>query len=86
MDKRDDGRIVKIKEQVIRDLPTGLTIIFRAVSSGEGRMHLKGSTLPFGNRDFQFGSDGELVGTGTGLTDCFRKVQNEEIEKFYDEV
>ena len=59
-----------IKEQIIEDLPSGLTIIFEVVSSGEGRMRLRGSNLPFGNRDFQFSSEGELEGTGTCLAGC----------------
>ncbi len=70
--------VVKIKEQVIKDLVTGLTIVFKVVDCGESVMYLKGSALPFGNRDFQFSSDGELVGTGTGLTDCFTQEENDK--------
>ena len=79
--KTSDSPLV-IKQQIIKDLPTGLTIIFEVVSSGEGRMRLCGSTLPFGNRDFQFDSNGELVGTGTGLAGC--SIYEEEGE-LYDE-
>jgi len=69
MGEKND-RPLTIKQQIIKDLPSGLTIIFEVVSSGEGRMRLRGSNLPFGNRDFQFDSNGELVGTGTGLAGC----------------
>ena len=84
MNEINDSLVV-IKEQTIEDLPTGLTIIFEVVSSGEGRMRLRGSILPFGNRDFQFSSEGELVGTGTGLSGCGIIEHNEEIEEIYDE-
>lgn len=65
-----NARIVKIKEQVINDDVTGLMLVFRVVGNGEFRLHLVGSPLPFGNRDFQFSEDGDLIGTGTGLTIC----------------
>ena len=81
MDKINDSLLV-IKQQTIEDLPSGLTIIFEVVSSGEGRMRLRGSNLRFGNRDFQFDSNGELVGTGTGLAGCGIY---EEVEDPHDE-
>ncbi len=61
-----DGKTLKIKEQLINDPVTGLTLIFRVTPSGEARLHLSGESLPFGNRDFQFDENGELAGTGTG--------------------
>jgi len=61
---------LKIKEQLINDAVTGLMLIFRVTPSGEARLHISGSNLPYGNRDFQFNKDGELVGTGTGLCPC----------------
>jgi len=45
-------------------------LVFRLTPSGEPRLHIVGDILPFGNRDFQFNSDGELVGTGTGMSGC----------------
>lgn len=79
METRIYGKTIKIKEQVIKDLVTGLTIIFKAVSNGEGRMWLRGSILPFGNRDFQFSPEGELVGTCTCTKDCGATGYSEEI-------
>ena len=78
---KTDGSSLTIKSQTIRDLPSGLTIIFEVVSSGEGRMRLRGSNLRFGNRDFQFDSNGELVGTGTGtgLAGCGIYEEEEEL-------
>lgn len=84
MDKMND-RLIVIKEQIINDLPTELTIIFKALSNGESTMQLKGSILPFGNRNFQFGPEGELVGTDTVLSGCGIVEHNEEIENLYDE-
>lgn len=79
---KKNAKTINVKQQAIKDLPTGLTIIFEVVSSGEGRMRLCGSILPFGNRDFQFDSNGELVGTGTDLAGC--GIYEEEGE-LYDE-
>ena len=67
---RHNARYVKIKEQVINDRATGLMIVFRVTPSCEPRLHLIGDILPFGNRDFQFNKHGDLVGTGTGLSEC----------------
>jgi len=67
---KSNAKTVKIKEQVINDAVTGLMLIFRVTDSGEARLHLISSTLPFGNRDFQFSEDGKLAGTGTGLCRC----------------
>lgn len=75
METRVYGKTINIKEQSIKDLVTGLTITFKAVSNGESIMYLQGDNLPFRNRDFQFSSDGELEGTGTGVTDCFREIE-----------
>ena len=61
---------LKIKEQLINDAVTDLMLVFRVTPSGEARLHISGSNLPYGNRDFQFSKDGELVGTGTGLCPC----------------
>ncbi|MBA7624975.1 hypothetical protein ES703_32395 [subsurface metagenome] len=68
-----NAKTVKIKEQIIDDPATGLMVVFRLTPSGESRLHLVGDILPFGNRDFQFGADGELVGTGTGTCGVFEK-------------
>ncbi len=67
---KPNAKTIQIKEQYIDDTVTGLLLIFRVTPSGEARLHLKGDTLPFGNRDFQFDKNGALAGTGTGLCDC----------------
>jgi len=34
-----DAKVVKIKEQMINDLATGLMLVFRLTLSGEPRLH-----------------------------------------------
>lgn len=67
---KTDAKPLNIKEQLINDPVTDLTLVFRVTPAGEARLHLTGPNLPFGNRDFQFNSRGELVGTGTGVCPC----------------
>lgn len=64
---KQNAKTLQIKEQLINDLVTGLTLIFRVAPDGEAQLQLLGDTLPFGNRDFQFDKDGKLAGTGTGV-------------------
>jgi len=67
---KENGKTLCIKEQVINDLVTNLTLMFRVTPSGEARLHILGDDLPFGNRDFQFDKNGVLAGTGTGTKLC----------------
>ena len=56
---------------MIEDKVTGITLVFHVTKQGNlPRLLLIGDTLPYGNRDFQFSSDGELVGTGVRLGKC----------------
>ncbi len=61
------GNKASIKEQVIEDLTSGLTIEFVAREDGEARMVIRSSTLPFGNREIHFDKDGIYAGAGTWL-------------------
>jgi hypothetical protein len=61
---------IVLEEQVIQDLPTGITIRIRRTAAGEGRIWLEGDGLPFGNRDLQFDEGGKLVGSGTAVGVC----------------
>ena len=67
---KPDAKTLNIKEQFVNDEVTGLILIFRVAPNGEARLHIGGESLPFGNRDFQFDSNGELIGTGTSWGDC----------------
>jgi hypothetical protein len=53
-------------EQIVEDPASGLTLQFSVTSAGEFRLTVCSDTLPFANRDFVFGTDGKLEGTGTG--------------------
>lgn len=61
-------KVFSIKEQVVEDLATGLTIEFKAREDGEFRLCLCGEILPLGNREIHFDKDGDYVGAGTQLT------------------
>ncbi len=65
-----DAKTLSIKEQVINDLATGLTIFLRVTPDGEARIEISGDILPFGNRSLQFDVDGRLAGTGTSVGSC----------------
>lgn len=62
-----NAKTIKIKEQVIEDLASGLKIEFKAREDGEYRLYLSGSILPFGNREIHFDKEGEYAGAGTWL-------------------
>ncbi len=71
-----DQKLLKIKEQIIWNDSCGLTIQFQVTPDGkEFRVKLFGDILKYGNRDFQFNSEGELIGTGTAMQypKCFIK-------------
>jgi len=65
-----DAKTLRIKEQMINDLTTGLMVLLRVTPDGEARIEINGDTLPLGNRSFQFDSDGQLVSTGTSVSGC----------------
>ena len=67
---KQNAKTLHIKEQIINDQVTTLTLIFCVTPDGEAYLQLLGHNLPFGNRDFQFDKDGRLVGTGTGVRNC----------------
>ena len=62
------AKLVRIKEQIIEDPASGLTLMF-SVYPGSGpircRLRICGDALPYGNRDLLFTEDGELGATGT---------------------
>jgi hypothetical protein len=57
---------IALQEQVIQDLPSGLTITVWRTPSGEGRVRIEGDpSRPA--RDLQFSPEGVLVGSGSVL-------------------
>lgn len=70
MAEKPNGLAISLREQIIEDIVSGLTITIERTPDGEGRIRIRGD-IPFHNRDFAFSQDGQLVGTGTGLcTHC----------------
>ncbi len=64
---KDDGQVWSIREQIIEDPVSGLTLQFEVAPDGEPRLRLYGD-LPHGNREFQFDLEGREAGAGTSLT------------------
>jgi len=64
MSLKPDGKLWTIKEQIIEDPVTGLTLQFEVVPDGELRLRIYGKSLAFGNREFHFDQNGERVGAG----------------------
>ncbi len=65
MAEKPNGESIRLREQIIEDEVSGLTIQIERTPNGEGRVRLFGN-IPFRHRDFAFDRDGRLVGTGTG--------------------
>lgn len=66
----EDSRKWIISEQIVEDLPTGLTFQFEVVPNDHDapfRFRIFGE-LPYGNREILFDKNGKMVGSGTGLT------------------
>jgi len=62
---------VEIQQQIINDVEvSGLSLTFWRTQTGEARLRIEGDHLLFGNRDFQFDSNGHLVGVGTAAGSC----------------
>ncbi len=57
-----------VRQQIIEDEASGLTIQFEVMPSGERKLRLFGGALPYGNREITFDSQGREVGAGTATT------------------
>jgi len=64
MTKAESIKAIEIQEQTIEDLATGLKLRFEAREDGEARVHLSGSILPLGNREYHFDRAKEIRGKG----------------------
>ncbi len=65
MAEKPNAKTIQLREQIIKDDVTGITIKIERTADGEGRLRLYGQ-IAYGHRDFAFDSAGRLVGTGTG--------------------
>ena len=74
MPLKPNARDWTIKEQILEDPASGLTIQFERVDSdSDAPFHLRlFGDLPYGNREIIFGPDGTEVGAGTHLGGCHK--------------
>lgn len=70
MNIKDDAKLWTVKEQIIDDPVSGLSIQFEVSPNGEPRLRLFGISLPFGNREIQFDVEGKEAGSGTATSLC----------------
>jgi hypothetical protein len=68
---KPNGSLCSIKEQIIEDLATGLTLQFECFQ-GRTRLVIAGRALPFGNREIIFDDQGREAAAGT-LVGEFRR-------------
>ena len=67
---KPDGSLVAIREQIIEDPVSGLTLLFEVEeNTGLGKLKIYGD-LPHGNRVILFDRNGSEAGGGTCLTGC----------------
>jgi hypothetical protein len=68
MGLKAEAREWTIREQIVEDLPSGLTFQFEVVPDSTARYRLRiFGDLPFGNREILFDVNGKEAGSGTAL-------------------
>ena len=65
------GSICQVREQIIEDEASGLTLQFECLDGGM-RLLIASKSLPFGNREIHFDREGCEAGAGT-LVGEFRR-------------
>jgi len=68
---KPNGARCAIREQIIEDPATGLTLLFEC-HDGRPRLVIAGKSLPYGNREILFDEEGQEAGAGTLVGD-FRR-------------
>lgn len=71
MPLKPNGALCGIREQIVEDVASGLTLMFEC-HGGKPRLVIAGKALPFGNREIIFDSDGKEAAAGT-LLGAFRR-------------
>jgi hypothetical protein len=71
MPLKPNGAVCAIKEQIVEDLASGLTLQFE-YDGGRTRLVIAGRALPFGNREIIFDQEGREAAAGT-LVGEFRR-------------
>lgn len=71
MPSKPDGKICHIREQIIEDEASGLTLQFINMDTGASLLRIYGD-LPLGNREIYFDKFGDEGGAGTALAKLCR--------------
>ncbi|HUQ25108.1 MAG TPA: hypothetical protein VM140_05510 [Burkholderiales bacterium] len=71
MPVKPNGSKCSIREQIVEDPASGLTLLFEC-NGGGARLVIAGRNLPYGNREILFDIDGKESGAGTLVGD-FRR-------------
>lgn len=61
---KPNGIVCEIREQIVEDAATGLVLQFECID-GRPRVVIAGDSLPYGNREILFDSEGRVAGAGT---------------------
>lgn len=64
MPLKPNGALCQVREQIIEDEASGLTLQFES-TNGRTRLVISGKALPLGNREIVFDRDGCEAGAGT---------------------
>lgn len=74
------GGICTIREQIIEDPTTGLTLQFVSMPGSDAPVRLRiYGDLPYGNREILFDGTGKEAGAGTSLTGSCRATWLKEV-------
>lgn len=78
---KPDGSVCSIREQIIEDPVSGLTLQFihKPDTDAPFRLYIFGN-LPYGNREILFDENGTEAGAGTALTDSCRPTWLKEVK------
>lgn len=57
---KPSARVCRVREQLIEDLPSGLTLRFEACEEGS-RLVIAGRALASGSREFVFDAEGRVI-------------------------
>ncbi|MCI0703586.1 MAG: hypothetical protein L0241_21100 [Planctomycetia bacterium] len=79
MPVKPDGKLWVVREQIVEDPASGLTLQFEVDPSGNMRLRIFGDTLPYGNREILFDKNGEEAGAGTATSGLCRPSWLEEV-------
>ena len=66
MPLKPNGALCAIREQIVEDVSSGLTLQFEC-NNGKVRLVIAGKSLPFGNREILFDHEGREAAAGTLL-------------------